>query len=398
MTDAKAHALSNSLYTKALSAGFPRSTSPMLSMPSPPMSPYSRLASTTPSSPATVVDDLPVSVSPKRYATPSFDHVKRRMPQALPPPVKPPHYKLPTPTPPPAEPQQLPSYSSSRDSRFRTRTTEEYLKKLKEPALPPKRHEFGTYRLEAFNPAAPLASCCWDTLKTNPRAYLRRERAGLAQYARHSPSAKPYLVTAHSVIRKTPRLASRRKVYVSSESESMYTRSRKPRPAGVSDVAATALANAVSRPSTPRPLSRPSTPKPRTPKPRPVASASRVHDLSTTQLVDFSPPVSSLPVGKSLRAEWKGAPMDLSQDPNLHLLHPAEVHLAAVLRLPADIYLDSKKRLFAEKVHRLRQGLPFRRTDSQKACRIDVNKASRLFSAFEKVGWLEDELFERFLN
>lgn len=396
MTDAKAHALSNSLYTKALSSGFPRSTSPMLSMPSPPMSPYSRLASTTPSSPATVVEDLPVSVSPKRFVTPSFEHVKRRIPHALPPVVKQqPHYKLPTPTPPPAEPQ-VTTVDKTANVNVK-RTTEEYIKKLKEPALPPKRYEFGTYRLEAFNPAAPLASCCWDTLKSNPRAYLRRERAMLSQYSRHSPSAKSYIVTAHSSIRKTPRMSTRRRVYVSSESESMYTRSRKPRPAGVSDVAATALANAVSRPSTPRP-SRPSTPKPRTPKPRPVASASRVHDLSTTQLVDYSPPVSSLPVGKSLRAEWKGAPMDLSQDPNLHLLHPAEVHLAAVLRLPADIYLDSKKRLFAEKVHRLRQGLPFRRTDSQKACRIDVNKASRLFSAFEKVGWLEDELFERFLN
>lgn len=89
--------------------------------------------------------------------------------------------------------------------------------------------------------------------------------------------------------------------------------------------------------------------------------------------------------------------MDLSNDPNVHLLHPAEVHLASVLRLPCDIYLDSKRRLFAEKVHRLKQGLPFRRTDSQKACRIDVNKASRLFSAFEKVGWLEDDLFQKYL-
>lgn len=123
------------------------------------------------------------------------------------------------------------------------------------------------------------------------------------------------------------------------------------------------------------------------------ASQVRVHDLSLNQIEDYAPPLSSLPPGKSLRAEWKGAPMDLSNDPDLHLLHPAEAHLASVLRLPCEVYLDSKRRLFAEKVHRLKQGLPFRRTDSQKACRIDVNKASRLFGAFEKIGWLQDELF-----
>ena len=66
--------------------------------------------------------------------------------------------------------------------------------------------------------------------------------------------------------------------------------------------------------------------------------------------------------------------MDLSDDPDRHLLHPAEVQLASVLRLPCAMYLDSKKRIFAERIYRARRGLPFRRTDSQKACRIDVNK------------------------
>ena len=76
------------------------------------------------------------------------------------------------------------------------------------------------------------------------------------------------------------------------------------------------------------------------------------------------------------------------------MTHPAEILLASILRLPVAVYLDSKRRLFYEKVSRLRQGKGFRRTDAQKACRIDVNKASRLFAAFEKVGWLNDELFE----
>lgn len=401
----------NSLYSKALSSGFPRSTSPMLAMPSPPMSPYSRLASTTPSSPGSLVEDSPAT-TPARLATPSFDHVHplKRFTTAQP------HYKLPTPTPPPSDTAAAPIEQPSTAAKtFRgLPSAETVLRTLAEPARPPPQHEFGNYRLESFNPAAPLISCCWDSLKKNPRRYLARERALLANYSRHGPSSRNYHVTAHSSVRKQAPQQQQRSARVyrramaglyGSESESMATRSKKrPEISGLASPAPSS--SAYSRPVTPRPAgyssaasSRPGTPKPpRAPKPRATTTTNnRVHDLNASQLVDYSPPVSSLPVGKSLRAEWKGAPMDLSDDPNLHLLHAAEVHLAAVLRLPADVYLDSKKRLFAEKVHRLKQGLPFRRTDSQKACRIDVNKASRLFSAYEKVGWLEDSLFTKFL-
>ena len=33
--------------------------------------------------------------------------------------------------------------------------------------------------------------------------------------------------------------------------------------------------------------------------------------------------------------------------------------------------------------------MEFRKTDSQKACKIDVNKASKLWSAYEKIGWFD---------
>lgn len=113
---------------------------------------------------------------------------------------------------------------------------------------------------------------------------------------------------------------------------------------------------------------------------------------------DYSPDVASLPKGnnRSLKVEWKGQPMDLRSDPNVDKLHPAEVLLASTLRLPCNVYLDSKRRLFYEKVNRFRSGQQFRRTDAQKACRIDVNKASRLFAAFEKVGWLNDVHFTKY--
>ncbi|CAL9736995.1 hypothetical protein MOSE0_L01178 [Monosporozyma servazzii] len=117
-------------------------------------------------------------------------------------------------------------------------------------------------------------------------------------------------------------------------------------------------------------------------------------------LPDFSPNCDTLPIintNKSLKVEWKGSTMDLSQDPLRNKLHPAELNLAQILRLPCDLYLDSKRRLFMAKVDRLKQGLPFRRTDAQKACHIDVNKASKLYTAFEKVGWLDDSLFTQHL-
>ena len=124
-----------------------------------------------------------------------------------------------------------------------------------------------------------------------------------------------------------------------------------------------------------------------------------IPNMSWEKLPDYSPSVNTLPSNnvKCLKIEWRGSPMDLSHDPLKSRLHSSELILAQVLRLPCDLYLDSKRRFFLEKVCRLRKGLPFRRTDAQKACRIDVNKASRLFAAFEKVDWLNDKNFSKFL-
>ena len=175
----------------------------------------------------------------------------------------------------------------------------------------------------------------------------------------------------------------------------------------------------------PAPRTRPKTPvpEPRVVKPRtPTAHPHRKHHAPVTsplasaavlasnpsaptpnmaweKLPDYAPSTSTLPPNnvKCLKVEWKGSPMDLSGDPLRDRLHPAELVLAQVLRLPCDLYLDSKRRLFLEKVCRMKKGLTFRRTDAQKACRIDVNKASRLYAAFEKVGWLADANFTSFV-
>lgn len=255
-----------------------------------------------------------------------------------------------------------------------------------------------------FNPRSPLISNAWSGVKKDPVGYYTRQRAYLEMYTLHGPSWSNYVSVDHGAPKSSHSVSG------------SYLQSRAARQARASAAAKRRMAyssdfdsdnavftrSAANRTSSAAPESVAKTSRPATPVRQYRSNASspapsKVHDMALSQITDYSPSADSLPNGKSLRAEWKGVPMDLSQDPNVHLLHPAEIHLASVLRLPADIYLDSKRRLFAEKVHRLRQGLPFRRTDSQKACRIDVNKASRLFSAYEKVGWLDDALFKKYL-
>jgi hypothetical protein len=96
--------------------------------------------------------------------------------------------------------------------------------------------------------------------------------------------------------------------------------------------------------------------------------------------------------------DWKGQPIDLSSDPHAALLHPDELLLAGNLRLDCATYLTSKRRIFERRLQCLRTGKEFRKTDAQQACKIDVNKASKLWTAFEKVGWLNQNWVRSFLK
>lgn len=115
-------------------------------------------------------------------------------------------------------------------------------------------------------------------------------------------------------------------------------------------------------------------------------------------LPDYCPPLSSLPTKpNSLKVDWRGAPIDLRNDPNANLLHPDEILLAANLRLDCATYLTSKRRIFMKRIDALKIGKEFRKTDAQQACKIDVNKASKLWSAFDKVGWLDPKWVRKFM-
>lgn len=131
-----------------------------------------------------------------------------------------------------------------------------------------------------------------------------------------------------------------------------------------------------------------------------VPGTKRPEDTDFAALPDFSPPTATLPPGnpKCLKAEWPSPNvLDLTHDPDRDRLHEAERNLAATLRLSCATYLCSKRRIFAARVAALRIGKEFRKTDAQQACKIDVNKASKLWTAYDRVGWFQPSYFKQYL-
>ncbi|KAF2118675.1 hypothetical protein BDV96DRAFT_487405 [Lophiotrema nucula] len=132
--------------------------------------------------------------------------------------------------------------------------------------------------------------------------------------------------------------------------------------------------------------------------PKPARPATNRDDTDYNALPDYSPSLDTLPKNnKILKADWKGQVLDLSNDPDRHLLHEAEVTLASTLRLTCATYLCSKRRIFQARIEALRIGKEFRKTDAQQACKIDVNKASKLWQAYEKVGWFNPAYFRNYV-
>ncbi|KAB8266695.1 hypothetical protein BDV30DRAFT_66300 [Aspergillus minisclerotigenes] len=132
---------------------------------------------------------------------------------------------------------------------------------------------------------------------------------------------------------------------------------------------------------------------------QPRAIGTNRDDTDYKSIMDYSPPLETLGSNaKALKADWKGQMLDLSNDSDRHLLNAAELNLAATLRLSCATYLCSKRRIFEARVKALNVGKEFRKTDAQQACKIDVNKASKLWTAYDRVGWFRPEHFEQFLK
>lgn len=122
-------------------------------------------------------------------------------------------------------------------------------------------------------------------------------------------------------------------------------------------------------------------------------------DVHWTELTDYSPPTSTLDAGgKKLSAWWdNGHSKPLEEDPDVHHLHPQEKHIAETLRLEGHKYMYNKRKIFQARLQALKDGKNFTKTAAQGACNIDVNKASRLWDAYNGAGWFDESWFEQFL-
>lgn len=250
---------------------------------------------------------------------------------------------------------------------------------------------FGGPRREEYELALTFRSQVMTLYTSNTKGWLRKERellkadrrAGAQRYHAIMPAKpKPMLVAA-----KPPRQRVDRVSKPHHGSGGSAPRVIRGGGAGLGAGAVPSKRSAARANSlTPEPSSR-------------RAVAPNREDKDFNSLPDYCPPINSLPdKPNSLKVEWKGQPIDLSHDPHANLLHPDEVALAANLRLDCATYLTSKRRIFERRLQCLRTGKEFRKTDAQQACKIDVNKASKLWTAFDKVNWLDSRWVRPFLK
>lgn len=117
---------------------------------------------------------------------------------------------------------------------------------------------------------------------------------------------------------------------------------------------------------------------------------------------DFSPDIKTLSPGANHFREFfwtrSGKPYDLSEDPNRHHLHESEIALAETLRWTCARFLLKKRLLFAKCLDHHKTSKKFGKTNAQEACFCDVNKASTMWNAFNKAGWLDRKHFTQFLD
>lgn len=85
---------------------------------------------------------------------------------------------------------------------------------------------------------------------------------------------------------------------------------------------------------------------------------------------------------------FTGTPLDIRSCKYYERLHPGEVAIASTLRLFPEQYIRCKRALILAAQDAYKNNTPFRKSEAQKLCRIDVNKISHLWSAFGRLGWL----------
>ncbi|KAJ1905356.1 hypothetical protein LPJ81_001971 [Coemansia sp. IMI 209127] len=106
-----------------------------------------------------------------------------------------------------------------------------------------------------------------------------------------------------------------------------------------------------------------------------------VGDKLGGEIFQLRPQANSCPI------KWtKAAPMDVTRYPLSEFLAPAELDCCATLRLQPEQYLAIKQSLI--RTGRTMAPGTFKKRDAQKLCRVDVNKTSKVFEWFCKLGWI----------
>ncbi|KAI0111241.1 SWIRM domain-containing protein [Nemania sp. FL0031] len=295
---------------------------------------------------------------------------------------------------PPQQPLFVPEESAAArqiDKHISNRSTEIF-----KGAAPPKRDDYEHFLY--------FTSQVMKLYTQNPKAWLKRERELLiadrrAQARNKQIRLHPILPAKQQPIRREVQRAKPSRAPRVTKPVAAKPASTKPRPirAGPSPATTAAAVTGTVATGLTKPIARPSNSTP-DPSPRRGTTQTRADD-DFNSVPDYCPPLDSIPpMGmSSLKMEWKTGTTDLSNDPHRHLLHTEELGLASSLRLTAAVYLTSKRRIFVRRLECLRQGKEFRKTDAQQACKIDVNKASKLWTAFDKISWLDKKWVSQYL-
>ncbi|KAK4097228.1 hypothetical protein N658DRAFT_434473 [Parathielavia hyrcaniae] len=249
-------------------------------------------------------------------------------------------------------------------------------------------------RPEDYELALYFKSNCFRMFQVNPKEWLRKERELLRADRKHTKHA------ALSSFQPT-KLPGLPHILPASKAAAVLGLQTTKAPT----VRVQKLKSPKVRAQNPKPIQATPLPAPRetirvgTPEPRVRTVAPNREDKDFASLEDLSPPLGTLPAKpNSLKVDWKGNALDLSSDSHRYLLHPDELVLASNLRLDCATYLTSKRRIFLRRLECARIGKEFRKTDAQQACKIDVNKASKLWQAYERVGWLDIEWMRGYLD
>jgi len=119
-----------------------------------------------------------------------------------------------------------------------------------------------------------------------------------------------------------------------------------------------------------------------------LGSVQLIHDCSAEDIPDFKPLVAlnDDQFSKILKKFGVNVNKGVTESKKESIITNA-------LKLTPQQLFDTKKRFFAEKARKTFHKMTFKKTDAQKACKIDVNKASKLYEIYNSCGLLDDQLY-----